>query len=1029
MRILPRPTWVLSVIAFLVFATILVVDGTVRGGVGVPPSKPVEKGSVLQVPFVVTHGRQIVEARTTPVQTFALKKATIALTFDGGPEPGRTAELLAVLEHFHVPATFFVDGSVGVQHPDSLRDIAASGSELGIRTFNTLELTSASPSRIQRETTLTQLTLAGATGQTTYLARPPFSASVAGLDDTNWAVVQQLAAQGFVTVFSDVNANNWAARSTDDIVKDIVRNDQQGMIIGIDASQGGTAQLASALGRVIPALQKEGYAFNTVTGAAGLPPAPQNARERDQRIGQGMTLAVSVATHVVDALGVLLLVTGALVILRLALMLIFAIWHAWRRNPKRFSWGPRVTEPVSVIVPAYNEKECIAATINSLRASDHPIEIVVVDDGSTDETAAIVRGLNYRNVRLVRQANGGKPAALNNGIRHARNDIVVMIDGDTVFEPKTISTLVQPFSRPWVGAVSGNAKVANRKKIVGRWQHIEYVIGFNIDRRIQDLLGCMTTIPGAVGAFRRKRCCRSAASARTPSPKTPTSRWRSARRAGRSSTRSAARAWTEAPTTLQQLWRQRYRWSYGTIQAMWKHRGAIFKSGPAGRDGPGRPAQPGDLPGAAARARPADRRVPDLRPAGPRPDRDHQALAGRAGHPDVRRAARVRDGAGEPASAAVDAVAAAGLPPADVRRFDQVAGHCPRRGPAEVAEAQASRRLRRPRRPWRCAVKRLFGVLIGLTMVALTACSTTVPGAPTAATGSPAAARPAFGAYLDISVKQPDLADVAKQAGLKHVNLAFALANNGACDPAWGGNQPIDALKPQIDAFRAAGGSVSAATGGAVGNYLENACATAADLAGAYTKLLDATGTNLLDVDIETGVDTAKVVDALGQVQRARGTDITLTLPVDLGGLPAERLDLVQKAAAANVPVTVNIMDMNFKTGGNWGQAMVDAAQASLDQLRKVYPNASEAVQNRTLSITVMIGRNDVGVITQPDDAQKVIDFAKSRGVGRLGFWALARDNGSCAKKVKAQPNCSGIAQKDWQFTQQFAVYTGPTAA
>jgi len=120
---------------------------------------------------------------------------------------------------------------------------------------------------------------------------------------------------------------------------------------------------------------------------------------------------------------------------------------------------------------------------------------------------------------------------------------------------------------------------------------------------------------------------------------------------------------------------------------------------------------------------------------------------------------------------------------------------------------------------------------------------------------------------------------------------------------------------------------------------------------------------------------------------------------------------------------------MNFKTGGNWGQAMVDAAQASLDQLRKVYPNASEAVQNRTLSITVMIGRNDVGVITQPDDAQKVIDFAKSRGVGRLGFWALARDNGSCAKKVKAQPNCSGIAQKDWQFTQQFASYTGPTAA
>lgn len=325
-------------------------------------------------------------------------------------------------------------------------------------------------------------------------------------------------------------------------------------------------------------------------------------------------------------------------------------------------------------------------------------------------------------------------------------------------------------------------------------------------------------------------------------------------------------------------------------------------------------------------------------------------------------------------------------------------------------------------------MKRLIGFVVGLALVSgLTACSTTVAGVPTAATSS-GAARPAFGPYVDISVQQPDLVAVNKQTGLKHVTLAFALSDKGACSPAWGGTQPVDALKGEIDGFRAVGGSVSVATGGAVGNYLENACGSATDLAAAYQKLLDTTGANLLDVDIETGVDAAKVVDALSQVQRTRSTDITLTLPVDLGGLTAAGLDLVQRAAAAKVTVTVNAMDMNFRTGGNWGQAMVDAAQAVLDQLRKVYPNASEAVQNRTLSITVMVGRNDVGVITQPDDAQKVIDFAKSRGVGRLGFWALARDNGSCAKKVKAQPNCSGIDQKDYQFTQQFVGFTGPTA-
>src|ERR1044072_5980661 len=133
MRILPRPTWVLSVIAFLVFATILVVDGTVRGGVGVPPNKPAEKPSVQQVPFVVTHGQQVVEARTQPVQTFALKKATVALTFDGGQQPERTAELLAVLQHFRVPATFFIDGPGALQHPDSATADAATRAARGNR--------------------------------------------------------------------------------------------------------------------------------------------------------------------------------------------------------------------------------------------------------------------------------------------------------------------------------------------------------------------------------------------------------------------------------------------------------------------------------------------------------------------------------------------------------------------------------------------------------------------------------------------------------------------------------------------------------------------------------------------------------------------------------------------------------------------------------------------------------------------------------------------------------------------------------
>jgi chitinase len=336
-------------------------------------------------------------------------------------------------------------------------------------------------------------------------------------------------------------------------------------------------------------------------------------------------------------------------------------------------------------------------------------------------------------------------------------------------------------------------------------------------------------------------------------------------------------------------------------------------------------------------------------------------------------------------------------------------------------------------------VRRATSLVAGVTlMLAMAACSSATPAAPASAPSSAATptptrsappARPAFGAYLDISVSTPDLAALATQTGLKHVILSFVLAKDGSCDPAWGGTDPLDTPKASIDAFHAAGGSVTIATGGADGTYLEKACGSAADLAGAYTKILDATGTNLLDIDVEHDVQIDKVIDALSQVQRARGTDITLTLPVDLAGLGPGQLDLVRRAAAKNLAVTVNVMDMDFHADGNWGKAMVAAAETMLGQLRKVYPKASEAERSRKLGITIMIGRNDNGVVTQPADAKTVLDFAESRGIGRLGIWSLGRDRGSCAKRVAAQPDCSGIAQDDYQYTKQLSVFNGPTPA
>jgi cellulose synthase/poly-beta-1,6-N-acetylglucosamine synthase-like glycosyltransferase len=244
-----------------------------------------------------------------------------------------------------------------------------------------------------------------------------------------------------------------------------------------------------------------------------------------------------------------------------------------------------VTAPVTVIVPAYNESAGIEAAVRSLVASDHPVEVIVVDDGSSDGTADPGESLRLPGVQAIRQPNAGKPAALNTGLLAASYELVVMVDGDTVFEPDAVRWIVQPFADPAVGAVSGNAKVGNRGGLLGRWQHIEYVVGFNLDRRLFDLAECMPTVPGAVGAFRRSALQRIGGLSDVTLAEDTDLTMALCRDGWRVVYEERAVAWTEAPASIGALWRQRYRWCYGTLQAMWKHRGAWIQRGQSGKLG------------------------------------------------------------------------------------------------------------------------------------------------------------------------------------------------------------------------------------------------------------------------------------------------------------------------------------------------------------------------------------------------------------------------------------------------------------
>ncbi|MFE4424905.1 bifunctional polysaccharide deacetylase/glycosyltransferase family 2 protein [Streptomyces sp. NPDC056817] len=584
-QVTPRTHWLLLSVLVVTLSTALLLQGYTHHMFGVASDNVTDvRGRNATVPSQVIHGGPVIAKAATSPHTAQVKARTVALTFDDGPDPVWTPRILEVLRRNHVHATFFILGTQAVAHPELVRRIVADGHQIGIHAFTHPDLARLAPWQRSLELRETQLAVAGAAGVTTALLRPPYSSENDALDDAAWSVLKQANATGYVTVLTTQDAEDWQRPGVERIIARATPRGHAGQIVLMHDAGGDRSQTVAALGSLIPRLKAQSFKFATVSDAVGMAAPVRPAGLGDHLQGLALIKVLQGGDWVVWLLGLVMYAAGVISVLRAVVVLIAARRHRRLRTGQGRSWGPPVTEPVTVIVPAYNESAGIEAAVLSLLGSDHPVEIIVVDDGSTDGTADLVESLRLP-VRVIRQQNAGKPAALNTGLAAATWDLVVMVDGDTVFEPDTIRTIVQPFADPRVGAVSGNAKVVNRGGLLGRWQHIEYVVGFNLDRRLFDLAECMPTVPGAVGAFRRRALLDLGGVSDVTLAEDTDLTMALCRDGWRVVYEEGARAWTEAPASLNALWRQRYRWCYGTLQAMWKHRGALVQRGPGGKLG------------------------------------------------------------------------------------------------------------------------------------------------------------------------------------------------------------------------------------------------------------------------------------------------------------------------------------------------------------------------------------------------------------------------------------------------------------
>ncbi len=561
---------------------ILHVAATPRAGkrtVKAPPTDQdnfTEQYDAYPTPFVIEHSG-------------ATNQKILCLTFDDGPDGRYTPQVLDTLKQYQAPATFFVIGVNAEKYPNLIKREYAEGHEIGNHTYTHPNIANTSPLRTELELSTTQRIIENLLGVSTTFFRPPYNADSQPMTPQEIEPILRAQAYGYATVSETIDPRDWEPATTAQAILDEVKSEVASSISEQDQASthvillhdagGDRAATVAALPQIIQYFRSKGYRFGTVGELIAkdrehVMPKTQSSELRLARIEGG---GLDAKSRFAQVLGVLFLTAIIATLARSFFYCALAVLQKLKSRRATFTGTYRPS--VSVIIAAYNEEKVIARTIESVLENGYnEMEIIVVDDGSKDRTLDVLeqRFSGHPKVLILTQPNRGKSAALNNGISRAKYDVLVAVDADTLFRPGTIEKLARHFVNPKIGAVSGNARVGNKKNWITRFQSIEYIYGFNLDRRALDYLNAITVVPGAVGAWRKKLVVDCGGFLHDTLAE-DTDLTLAIRRLGYVIRyEQDAIAYTEAPEETRSLVKQRFRWVFGTLQAAWKHRDALF---------------------------------------------------------------------------------------------------------------------------------------------------------------------------------------------------------------------------------------------------------------------------------------------------------------------------------------------------------------------------------------------------------------------------------------------------------------------
>ena len=555
------------------------------------------KGGLLRIATMPSAGRRLLQAdpKTQIITHESITKfpspwvvqrfgssdpGKVALTFDDGPDARYTNAILDTLRSRGVKATFFVVGRQADEYPGILNRIMREGHEIGNHTYTHPNLALTGPFLSKLEIVATGRLIETITNRRTALFRPPYFGDADPTSNEELDAVAIGTDLGYLTVGVEMDSQDWRITEPDSILATTLELRGDGNVILMHDSGGDRTATVAILGTLIDSLVASGYQPVLVSELAGITRDEAMPPLASRTLWSRIVDVVSFGFVGLVDWGLYWVFLGCVVlgIARLLFIITLAAIQRVRTRPR--GNGPAFSPPVSVVVPAYREELVIVRTVGSLLAQryDGTIHVIVVDDGSPDGTyeTAVKAFQGEPRVTVLTKPNGGKASALNYGIQHATNEIIICLDADTQFEPDTVAALVAPLARPEVGAVAGNAKVGNRMNLVTRWQALEYVTSQNLDRRAFSLLNCITVIPGAVGAWRRSLILEAGGFTHDTLAEDQDLTITIRKMGHVIAYAERAIAWTEAPDTLGALSRQRFRWSFGTLQCAWKHKDALF---------------------------------------------------------------------------------------------------------------------------------------------------------------------------------------------------------------------------------------------------------------------------------------------------------------------------------------------------------------------------------------------------------------------------------------------------------------------